>query len=43
MQTFSKEIVIKLQKRVTAGAATLLVRVKPHRGDSINEEADIRA
>ncbi len=27
-----KSIVIKLQKRVTSGAATLLVKVKPHRG-----------
>ena len=28
-----KEIVIKLQKRVLAGAATLLITVKAHRGD----------
>lgn len=28
-----KEIVLKLHKRVTAGAATLLVKVKSHRGD----------
>ena len=27
-----KSIVIKVQKRVTSGAATLLVKVKPHRG-----------
>jgi ribonuclease HI len=38
-----KEIVIKLQKRVEAGAATLLIKVKAHRGDPLNEEADIRA
>ncbi len=38
-----KKIIIKLQKRVIAGAATLLVKVKAHRGDPLNEEADIRA
>ncbi len=38
-----KKIMIKLQKRVQAGAATLLVKVKAHRGDPLNEEADIRA
>jgi ribonuclease HI len=38
-----KKIIIKLQKRVQAGAATLLVKVKTHRGDPLNEEADIRA
>ena len=38
-----KSIIIKLQKRVKAGAATLLIKVKTHRGDPINEEADIRA
>jgi len=38
-----KKIIIKLQKRVLAGAATLLVKVKAHRGDPLNEEADIRA
>jgi ribonuclease HI len=37
-----KKIIIKLQRRVLAGAATLLVKVKTHRGDSLNEEADIR-
>jgi ribonuclease HI len=36
-------IVLKLHKRVTAGAATLQVKVKFHRGDPLNEEADIRA
>jgi hypothetical protein len=35
--------IIKLQKRVLAGAATLQVRVKTHRGDPLNEETDIRA
>ena len=38
-----KRVIIKLQKRVLAGAATLLVKVKAHRGDPLNEEADIRA
>jgi hypothetical protein len=38
-----KRIIIKLQKRVLAGAATLLVKVKAHRGDPLNEETDIRA
>jgi hypothetical protein len=32
-----------LQKRVQARAATLLIKVKDHRGDPLNEEADIRA
>ena len=38
-----KKIVLKLQKRVEAGAATLLLKVKAHRGDPLNEEAEIRA
>ena len=38
-----KAIVIKLQNRVQAGAATLLIKVKAHRGDPLNEETDIRA
>jgi hypothetical protein len=38
-----KEIIIKLQKRVLAGAATFLVKVKTHRGDPLNEETDIRS
>ena len=38
-----KVIIIKLQKRVKTGAATLLIKVKAHRGDPLNEEADIRA
>jgi ribonuclease HI len=37
------DIILKLQKRVEAGAATLLIKVKVHRGDPLNEEADIRA
>jgi ribonuclease HI len=36
-------IVIKLQKRVKAKAATLLIKVKAHRGCRLNEEPDIRA
>jgi hypothetical protein len=38
-----KAIIFKLQKRVEAGVATLLIKVKAHRGDPFNEEADIRA
>ena len=38
-----KAIIIKLQRRAKAGAATLLIKVKAHRGDPLNEEADIRA
>jgi ribonuclease HI len=38
-----KDIIIKLQKRVEAGATTLLIKVKAHRGDPLNEEADITA
>ena len=38
-----KAIIIKLQKRVKAGAATLLIKVKAHRGDPLNEESDIQA
>ncbi len=37
-----KVIVLKLQKRVEAGATTLLIKVKDHRGDPLNEEVDIR-
>jgi hypothetical protein len=37
-----KSIVLKLQKRVEAGATTLLIKVKDHRGDPLNEETDIR-
>ena len=36
-------IVFKLQKRVEVGATTLLIKVKTHRGDPLNEEAEIRA
>jgi ribonuclease HI len=38
-----KTIILNLQKRVEAGATTLLIKVKAHRGDPLNEEADIRA
>ena len=38
-----KDIILKLQKRVEAGVVTLLIKVKVHRGDPLNEEADIRA
>ena len=38
-----KVIIVKLQKRVEAGVATLLIKVKDHRGDPLNEETDIRA
>ena len=38
-----KVSIIKLQKRVKVGAATLLIKVKAHRGDPRNEEVDIRA
>ena len=34
---------MKLQQRVKAKAATLLIKVKAHRGYPLNEEADIRA
>jgi len=37
------ETIKKLQKRTTAGAATLLVKVKVHRVEPANEEADIQA
>jgi ribonuclease HI len=37
-----KRGIVKLQKRVLAGVATLLVKVKGHRGDPLNEEVDIR-
>jgi hypothetical protein len=41
MWTTSK-IIFKLQMRVQVGAATLLVKVKAHKGDPLKEEADIR-
>jgi len=37
----SLEAIEELRKRTTAGAATFLVKVKAHRGESANEEADI--
>ena len=38
-----KDIILKLEQRVKAGATTLLIKVKDHRGDPLNEEVDIRA
>jgi ribonuclease HI len=38
-----KVIIVKLQQRVKAKAATLLIKVKVHRGCPLNEETDIRA
>jgi len=37
------EAIEELRKRTTAGAATLLVKVKAHRGEPANEEANIQA
>ena len=37
------EAIEELQKRTTAGAATFLVKVKSHRGEPANEEANIQA
>jgi len=37
------EAIEELRKRTTAGAATFLVKVKVHRGEPANEEADIQA
>ena len=34
---------VQLQKRVETGTTTLLIKVKTHRGDPLNEETDIRA
>jgi len=36
------EAIEELRKRTTAGAATCLVKVKAHRGEPANEEADIQ-
>ena len=33
---------VQLQKRVETGTTTLLIKVKTHRGDPLNEETDIR-
>ena len=38
-----KTIVLKLQNRVETGATTLMIKVKTHRGDPLNEEEEIRA
>jgi len=37
------EEIEELRKRTTAGAETFLVKVKAHRGEPANEEADIQA
>jgi len=37
------EAIEELRKRTTAGAATFLVKVKAHRGEPVNDEADIQA
>ena len=37
-----KVIILKLQRRVDVGATTLMIKVKTHRGDPLNEESDIR-
>jgi len=37
------EAIEELRKRSTAGAATFLVKVKAHRGEPANEQADIQA
>ena len=37
------EAIAELRKRTTAGAATFLVKVKTHRGEPANEEANIQA
>jgi len=36
------EAIEELQKRTTAGAATFQVKMKAHRGEPVNEEADIQ-
>jgi hypothetical protein len=36
-------IIVKLQQRVKAKAATLLIKVKTHRGYPLIEKVDIRA
>jgi hypothetical protein len=38
-----KKNIIKLQKRVQVGTVTLLVKVKTHRGNPLNEVGDIRS
>jgi len=37
------EAIEELRRRITAGAARFLVKVKAHRGEPANEEADIQA
>jgi ribonuclease HI len=38
-----RSIIVKLQQRVKAKTATLLIKVKTHQGCPLNEETDIRA
>jgi len=38
-----REAIKKILKRTTAGAATFLVKVKAHREEPANEEANIQA
>jgi len=38
-----REAIEELRKRRTAGASTFLVKVKAHRGELANAEADIQA
>jgi ribonuclease HI len=38
-----KDIILKLEQRVPVGTTTLMIKVKVHRGDPLNEETDIRA
>jgi len=38
-----REAIAEHQKRTTSGAATFLVKVNVHRGETANEEADIQA
>ena len=39
----SREAIKELSKITKAGASTFLVKVKAHRGEPANEEADIQA
>ena len=38
-----REVLCSLRMRITAGSATFLVKVKSHRGEPINEQADAMA
>ena len=35
-----REVLCSLRMRITAGSATFLIKVKSHRGEPINEQAD---